>query len=243
MVVQPAIFASCPTSWPTAPLAALTSTVSPFASPFLLARFGRRIPYTPPYAVEPGMPSTPMPWEAVSSLTKPVSFQETVSSNCFAETAWTVVYGREAPRRSPGCHAADFDSRTRADTKPDTGPALPPEPDLIRDLMYGSALMCNSSIKMPPSSTSATGASVTLKCSGPGIPSSRGSINSTVLAGAAFAAAMAAARRSASTCGFLAGLTLALALALAFICVFWSAGEVLSSLPAASHFFCPFFSP
>ena len=52
----PRIFASCPTTWPTAPLAALTTTVSPgwtratFSSPW--------------YAVKPVIPSTPTAVEA-----------------------------------------------------------------------------------------------------------------------------------------------------------------------------------
>ena len=48
---QPLIFASCPTTAPTAPDAAATTTVSP--------GFGWPMSSSPTYAVMPGMPSTP----------------------------------------------------------------------------------------------------------------------------------------------------------------------------------------
>src|ERR1700682_4630329 len=51
--LAPAIFASWPTSDPTGPLAAATTTVSPGA--------GLPITRRPPYAVNPGIPSTPSP--------------------------------------------------------------------------------------------------------------------------------------------------------------------------------------
>ena len=47
----PQIFASCPTTLPTAPEAADTTTVSP--------ALGWPISFRPKYAVMPGMPSTP----------------------------------------------------------------------------------------------------------------------------------------------------------------------------------------
>jgi hypothetical protein len=49
--LAPPIFASWPTSEPTGPLAAATTTVSP--------GFGLPISRRPEYAVNPGMPSTP----------------------------------------------------------------------------------------------------------------------------------------------------------------------------------------
>mmetsp|Transcript_3953 Transcript_3953/g.6211 ORF Transcript_3953/g.6211 Transcript_3953/m.6211 type:complete len:341 (+) Transcript_3953:403-1425(+) len=152
------------------------------------------------------MPRTPRPNDAVVSSTKPVNFQAMVLSNASAGMACTVVYGRAAPRMSPGCHLGDLDTSTRAVTKPDTGPATAPAPDLIRERWYGSALTHSTSSRRPPSVTSPTGASVILKCSGPGIPSSRGAINSRVLAGTASAAATAASNNSGSTCGFLPAL-------------------------------------
>src|SRR6266851_2314535 len=51
--LAPASCASCPTSDPTGPLAAATTTVSPGC--------GLAIARRPPYAVNPGMPSTPSP--------------------------------------------------------------------------------------------------------------------------------------------------------------------------------------
>src|ERR1700754_3682373 len=48
---QPASFASCPTTLPTAPLAALTTTVSPAC--------GAMIRFRPYHAVTPVMPTTP----------------------------------------------------------------------------------------------------------------------------------------------------------------------------------------
>ena len=48
---QPLIFAICPTTLPTAPEAADTTTVSP--------AFGWQMSSRPTHAVTPGMPSTP----------------------------------------------------------------------------------------------------------------------------------------------------------------------------------------
>ncbi len=48
---QPAILASCPTTLPTAPEAALTTTVSP--------AFGAMMRFRPYQAVTPGMPTAP----------------------------------------------------------------------------------------------------------------------------------------------------------------------------------------
>src|SRR3989442_2128160 len=66
--LAPASWASCPTSDPTGPLAAATTTVSPGC--------GLPIARRPPYAVNPGIPSTPRPVvtgaAAGSSLRRPV---------------------------------------------------------------------------------------------------------------------------------------------------------------------------
>src|SRR2546426_1393375 len=101
--LAPASCASCPTSDPTGPLAAATTTVSP----------GCGLPITrrPPYAVNPGIPSTPRPVvtgaAAGSSLRRPVPFE----SAC-------VRHPVRARTTSPLTYAGLFETSTCATVSP-----------------------------------------------------------------------------------------------------------------------------
>src|SRR5437667_678101 len=101
--LAPASCASCPTSDPTGPLAAATTTVSP----------GCGLPITrrPPYAVNPGIPSTPRPVvtgpAAGSSLRRPVPSE----SAC-------VRHPVRARTASPLAYAELFETRTCATLSP-----------------------------------------------------------------------------------------------------------------------------
>jgi len=99
----PACFASCPTTLPTAPLAALTTTVSP--------AFGAMIRFRPYHAVTPGMPTGPRYAESgtcVSSILRRF-LPSDVPNSCQPNMPTTL---------SPGLKAAFFDSTT--------SPVVPP---------------------------------------------------------------------------------------------------------------------
>src|SRR5574337_2177920 len=100
---RPCRFASCPTTLPTAPLAALTATVSP--------GFASQIRLSPYHAVTPGIPTAPRYAESgtlvVSTLRMPDPSE--VPYSCQPNIASTV---------SPGCQAG-----LRLST---TTPAVPP---------------------------------------------------------------------------------------------------------------------
>src|SRR5882672_9199305 len=98
---QPCSFASCPTTPPTAPLAAETSTVSPA----LGAQYSSR----PIHAVAPGMPHTPRyadsgtslgsttvkpsPWERayICQPSEPTTWSPTLNFGLFDSTTWPTV--------------------------------------------------------------------------------------------------------------------------------------------------------
>src|SRR5882724_10951089 len=126
--LAPASWASCPTSDPTGPLAAATTTVSP----------GCGLPITrrPPYAVNPGMPSTPRPVvtgaAAGSSLRRPVPSE----SAC-------VRHPVRARTTSPLTYTELFDTSTCATvspviTSPISSGLAYDFPSFIRPRIYGS---------------------------------------------------------------------------------------------------------
>ena len=126
--LAPASCASCPTSDPTGPLAAATTTVSP----------GCGLPITrrPPYAVNPGIPSTPRPVvtgaAAGSSLRRPAPSE----SAC-------VRHPVRARTTSPLTYAELFETSTCATvspviTSPISSGLAYDLPSFIRLRMYGS---------------------------------------------------------------------------------------------------------
>ena len=94
MTRQPKAFlAIWPTSAPTAPLAAVTTIVSP--------AMGRSTSTSPPYAVAPGMPKAPTPLASPASSHAPSSFQTGCAASPSAEMVCTVVSGPRSPSSVP----------------------------------------------------------------------------------------------------------------------------------------------
>src|SRR5471030_1823635 len=119
---QPAAFANWPTTLPTAPLAALTTTVSPV--------FGAMILLSPSHAVTPGMPTGPRYVESgiwvSSTLRKPLPSDVPNSCQPYDPTTLSPIanFGFSDSTTSPtvppiitslsGCDAAyDFESSIR----------------------------------------------------------------------------------------------------------------------------------
>src|SRR3990167_4981257 len=100
---QPQAFASCPTTLPTAPEAADTTTVSP--------GLGAQMSFMPKYAVRPGMPRQPRKYESdtfdASTLVR--SSPLPLQYSCQPEGAVTL-----SPGLKPGC----FDSTTSPAVSP-----------------------------------------------------------------------------------------------------------------------------
>src|SRR5256714_5973465 len=100
---QPWIFASCPTTLPTAPAAADTTTVSP--------AFGLPICVSPYQAVTPGIPRTPRYAEGGAS-------EGSIFRTAFASATWNCCQPPIPVTRSPLRSDGSFDSTT--------SPTVPP---------------------------------------------------------------------------------------------------------------------
>ena len=108
---QPRILAICPTTWPTAPDAAETTTVSP--------AFGWPMSSSPTQAVSPGMPSTPSEAESGASAgsirisraagTREKRCQPIAAEHRVARREAGRAGGHHLARRLPLHHRADLD--------------------------------------------------------------------------------------------------------------------------------------
>src|SRR5687767_1151133 len=160
---SPLIFAIWPTTEPTAPVAAATTSVSPV--------FGWPMSSVPTYAVSPGMPSTPSAYEGRgmrgSSLKRPEPFD-----------TWYSCQPLNDDTRSPSLNFGLRVPITRETVPPIMTSPRPVDaaydgPSLMRPRMYGSSERNTVCIRISPSLSAGIGTSSRRKSVGAGSPCGR----------------------------------------------------------------------